>query len=135
MKRNYPTHILHQYFEERDSEFPNLSLIRPFFREANQNLKSLIVYGLERYPGRIDLLSDLDFFHEFENILRLLIIYYTRACVTQSNLETFAELARDFYYSTNPDGYEALYALKELFDHDTEKRTIDSLIAETEDGL
>jgi hypothetical protein len=128
--------ILHQYFEERDSESPNQPLIRPFFKEANQNLKSLIVYGLDRYPGRIDLLSDLDFFHEFENILRLLIIYYTRACVTQSNLETFTELAWDFYYSTNPDGYEALYALKELFDHDTEKRKIiDSLIAETEDGL
>ncbi|MBW2014763.1 MAG: hypothetical protein JRI69_13430 [Deltaproteobacteria bacterium] len=127
--------ILHQYLKERDSESPNLPLIRPFFKEANQNLKSLIVYGLEHYPGRIDLLSDLAFFHEFENILRLLITYYTRACVTQSNLETFTELAWDFYYSTNPDGYEALYALKELFDHDTEKRkTIDSLIAETDEG-
>jgi hypothetical protein len=127
--------ILHQYFEERDSEFPNLPLIRPFFKEANQNLKSLIVYGLDRYPGRIDLLSDLAFFHEFENILRLLITYYTRACVTQSNPETFTELAWDFYYSTNPDGYEALYALRELFDPDTEKRKIiDFLIAETEEG-
>ena len=128
--------ILHQYFEERDSESPNQPLIRPFFKEANQNLKSLIVYGLDHYPGRIDLLSDLDFFHEFENILGLLITYYTRACVTQNNLETFTELARDFYYSTNPDGYEALYALKELFAPDTEKRRIiDSLIAETEDGF
>lgn len=127
--------ILHQYFEERDSEFPNLPLIRPFFKEANQNLKSLIVYGLDRYSGSIDLLSDLAFFHEFENILRLLITYYTSACVTQSNLETFTELAWDFYYSTNPDGYEALYALRELFDPDTEKRKIiDSLIAETEEG-
>ncbi len=127
--------ILHQYFEERNSEFPNLPLIRPFFKEANQNLKSLIVYGLDRYPGRIDLLSDLAFFHEFENILRLLITYYTRACVTQSNLKTLTELAWDFYYSTNPDGYEALYALRELFDPDTEKRKIiDFLIAETEEG-
>ena len=84
-----------------------------------------------RYTGMIDLLSDLAFFHKFENILRLLITYYTRACVTQSNLETFTELAWDFYYSTNPDGYEALYALKELFDPDMEKRKIiDSLIAD-----
>ena len=127
--------ILHQCFEECDSEFPNLPLIRPFFKEANQNLKSLIVYGLDRYPGRIDLLSDLAFFHEFENILRLLITYYTRTCVTQSNLETFTEVAWHFYYSTNPDGYEALYALKELFDPDTEKgKIIDFLIAETEEG-
>jgi len=127
--------ILHQYLKECDSEFPNQALIRPFFKEANQNLKSLIVYGLDRYPGRIDLLSDLAFFHEFENILRLLIAYYTRACVAQGNLETFTELAWDFYYSTNPDGYEALYALKELFDPDTEKRKIiDFMIAETEES-
>lgn len=107
----------------------------PLIKEANQNLKSLIVYGLDRYPGRIDLLSDLAFFHEFENMLGLLITYYTRACVTQGNLETFTELSWDFYYSTNPDGYEALYALRELFDPDTEKRKIiEFLIAETEEG-
>ena len=54
--------------------------------------------------------------------------------MTQSNLETFTELARDFYYSTNPDGYEALYALREIFDPDTKKRKIiDSMIAETEE--
>ena len=35
--------ILHQYFEECDSEFPNQPLIRPFFKAANQNLKSLIL--------------------------------------------------------------------------------------------
>ena len=127
--------ILHQYLKECDSEFPNQPLIRSFFKEANQNLKSLIVYGLDRYPGRIDLLSDLAFFHEFENNLSLLITYFTRACVAQSNLETFTELAWDFYYSTNPDGYEALYALKELFDPDTEKRKIiDFMIAETEES-
>lgn len=127
--------ILHQYFEEYDSESPNFPLIRPFFKKANQNLKSLILYGLDRNPERIDLLSALSFFHEFENILRPLITYYTRACVTQRNPDTFTMLARDFYYSTNPDGYEALYALKELFEIGTEKRRIiDSLIAETEEG-
>ena len=133
-KEELSDRILHQYFEEYDSEFPNFPLIRPFFKKANKNLKSLILYGLDRYPGRIDLLSDLAFFHEFENILRILITYYTRACMAQSNLETFTELARDFYYSTNPDGYEALYALREIFDPDTKKRKIiDSLIAETEE--
>jgi hypothetical protein len=133
-KEELSDRILHQYFEEYDSESPNFPLIRPFFKKANKNLKSLILYGLDRYPGRIDLLSDLAFFHEFENILRIFITYYTRACMAQSNLETFTELARDFYYSTNPDGYEALYALREIFDPDTEKRkVINSLIAETEE--
>jgi hypothetical protein len=89
---------------------------------------------LDNYPARIDLLSDLAFFHEFENILNILITYYTKACIDQENLETFSELAKDFYYSTNPDGYEAYYALRELFEPETDKRNIiDFLIAENEE--
>jgi hypothetical protein len=69
-----------------------------------------------------------------QNILSTLISYYTTACVDQQNLETFTELAQDFYYATNPDGYEALYALRELFEPDTEKRkVIDFLISEEEE--
>jgi hypothetical protein len=60
--------------------------------------------------------------------------YYTRAGVDQQNLETFTELAKDFYYSTNPDGYDALYALRELFEPDTDKRKIvEFLILEEEE--
>jgi len=55
--------------------------------------------------------------------------------VNQVNLETFTELAQDFYYATNPDGYEALYALRELFEPHTEKRKIiDFLISEEEEA-
>jgi hypothetical protein len=40
------------------------------------------------------------------------------------------KLAKDFYYSTSPDGYEAYQALRELFGPETAKRKIiDSLIA------
>ena len=127
--------ILQIFLEERDAENPNLPLIRKFFKSANQNLKSLILYGLDHYPGRLDLLSDLGFFHEFENILSTLITYYTQACVDQENLEAFAELAQDFYNTTIPDGYEALYALRDLFEPGTDKREIiDILIAEEEGG-
>ncbi len=70
----------------------------------------------------------------FENILSILISYYTRACVDQQNLETFTELAKDFYYATRPDGYEALFALLELFEPHTDKRKIiDFLISEEEE--
>jgi len=49
-------------------------------------------------------------------------------------LEVFSELALDFYYATKPDGYEALYALRDLFAADTDKRkVVDFLIAEDED--
>ncbi len=127
--------IFESYSEEKTAENPNYPLIRKYYKEANKNLKSLLLYGLDNYPGRIDLLSDLSFFHEFENILSILITYYTQACVDQGNLDTFSELAKDFYYSTNPDGYEALYALRELFGPETDKREIiDFLIAEEEVG-
>ncbi len=114
--------IFQIFLEERDAENPNLPLVRKYFKRANQHLKSLILYGLDHYPGRLDLLSDLDYLHEFENILATLITYYTQACVDQENLETFSELARDFYYATIPDGYEALYALRDLFEPGTDKK-------------
>ena len=48
-------------------------------------------------------------------------------------METFSELAQDFYYATIPDGYEALYALRDLFEPGTDKRkVIDFLIVEEE---
>jgi len=125
--------IFVKFLAEHDAEEPNVPLIRRYFREANRNLKALILYGLDHYPGRIDLLSDLAYFHEFENMLSTVIKYYTQACVEQENLQTFGELAREFYWATNPDGYEALHALRELFAARKDKRTIiDFLIEEME---
>jgi hypothetical protein len=127
--------LFESYTEEKAAEQPNYPLIRKYYKAANKHLKSLLLYGLDNYPGRIDLLSDLAFFHEFENCLTLLIAHYTRACIEQENLETFTELVKDFYYSTNPDGYEAYYALRELLEPETNKRKIiDSLIAEDEEA-
>jgi hypothetical protein len=126
--------IFASYSEEKAAEQPNYPLIRKYYKAANKHLKALLLYGLDNHPGRIDLLSDLAFFHEFENCLTLLIAHYTQACIEQENLETFSELAKDFYYSTNPDGYEAYYALRELLEPETEKRNIiDFLIAEDEE--
>ena len=133
-KKKLSKEIFEIFSEEKASDNPNYPLIRKYFKKANQKLKALLLYGLDHYPGRIDLLSDLAFFHEFENILSTLISYYTRACVDQQNLETFSELAKDFYYSTSPDSYEALHALRELFEPDTEKRSIiEFMISEKEE--
>ena len=127
--------IFKSYSDEKAAENPNYPLIRKYFKEANKNLKSLLIYGLDNYPGRIDLLSDLALFHESENILSILIRYYTQACIDQGNLDTFSNLAKDFYYFTNPDGYEAYYALRELFEPETDKRKIiDFLIEEEEES-
>ena len=134
-RKEFSDRMLKIYFEEQAVENPNLPLVRKYFKAANQNLKSLILYGLDHYPGRLDLLSDLGYFHEFENMLGTVITYYTRACVNQENLETFADIAQEFYYTTLPDGYEALYALRDLFEPGTDKREIiEILIAEQEEG-
>jgi hypothetical protein len=127
--------ILDTLITERYKKRPNLPLIRKYFKSANQRLKALIIWGLDRYPASLQLLSDLTYFHEFENVLRLLIYYYTDACTNQTNLKMFTELAQDFYYATAPDDYNALFALRELFETHTEKRKIiDFLIAEEEKG-
>lgn len=123
-KKKFSMKIFEGYLKEKESENPNYPLLRRYFKEANQNLKSLITYGIENYPSRIDLLSDLAFFHEFEKILNLLITYYTKACVYQVDLDTFTELAKDFYYLTKPDGYNAYHALRETFEPETDKRKI-----------
>jgi hypothetical protein len=53
------------------------------------------------------------------------------------NLETFTDLAIEFYFATFPDSYDALYALREIIKTNPEKLTIiDALIleyTETED--
>jgi hypothetical protein len=133
--RDFSETILAAFLVEKDVEEPNLPLIRKYFKQANQNLKSLILYGLDHYPARIDLLADLAYFHEFENILSTLIKYFTRACMNQMNLETFTELAQDFYYATIPDGYEALYALRDLFEPESNKRKIIDFLIQEEQEL
>jgi hypothetical protein len=125
--------LLTLLLEERRREGANLPLIRKYFRAANQRLKTLILHGLERYPTSIALLSDLAYFHEFENNLRLVITHYTRACVQEKNLQVFSELARDFYEATIWDDYDAFYALKDLFELETKKRKIvDFLVTDAE---
>jgi hypothetical protein len=123
--------VLETFFKVKDAEKPNFPLVRKYFKAANQNLKSLILYSLAHYPARIDLLYDLAYYHEFENILSTLIDYYMRGCKNEMNLETFTDLATEFYFATLPDGYDALYALQELIGSNPEKRKIiDGLICE-----
>jgi hypothetical protein len=126
--------IMAIFLEERNAEHPNIPLFRKYFKSANQNLKALLLYCLDRYPTRTDLLADLAYFHEFQNILTLLIEYYILACEKETDMEKFTELAQNFYYSTNPDGYEALLALQDIFEPGTDKRKIvDYLITEDDE--
>jgi len=122
------------FLQERRSPTPNYPLFRKYFKQANKHLLSLILHGLQQYPVLDELLTDLAYFHEFQNILSTLIDHYTIACDLQGNLDVFSELAMDFYYSTAPDGYDALYTLKERHPAGSDKRKIIDCLNEIEDA-
>lgn len=126
--------ILEKFLEERRCSDPNYPLFRKYFRQRNKHLLSLILDGLTQDPAPIELLSDLTYFHEYQNILSTVIKHYTVACDLQDNFETFSELAMDFYYATLADGYDALYALKERYPIDSEKRAVVDFLNEIEDA-
>lgn len=126
--------IVEKYLEEMRCPDPNYPLFRKYFRQANKHLLSLILHGLNRDPVLVELLNDLTYFHEYQNILTTVIEHYTVACDLQENLETFSEIAMDFYYATAADGYDALYALKERYPIDSEKRGILDFLNEIEDA-
>ena len=71
-----------------------------YFRQGNPRLKELIIYGLETYPARVDLLDDLLFFHEFSEVYPLVVKYYMRACLLQEDMETISNLVLDFFDAT-----------------------------------
>jgi len=125
---------LETFLNERRSNDPNLPLIRKYFKDANQHLLSLILYGLHQYPVNVELLSDLGFFHESHPILTIVIDHYTVACEQQENLEVFSELVMDFYYVTIPDGYDALYAMRKRYPIGTDKRKVVDFLNEIEDA-
>ncbi len=122
------------FIEERRSKNPNLPLIRKYFKDSNKHLLSLILYGINKYPLNVEILSDLAFFHEYQPILNIVIDHYTVACKEQSNLEVFSELVMDFYYATIADGYDALYAMKELYPVENDKRKIVDFLNEIENA-
>ncbi len=134
-KETLSDRILAVYFSEHNAEHPNYALVRKYFKRANSNLKALLLVGLDRRPTNIDLLSDLAYFHEYENILRELIDRYTFACEKENDMSKFSEMAQDFYYAAIPDGYDALQALRELFSSNMQKREIiEFLITEHKDA-
>ncbi len=116
--------MLDAFLTEKDSDSPNYPLFRKYFKNGNENLKRMIISGLKRSPADIGLLSDLAFFHEFKNILSELIGCYLIACDHEQDLKNFEQLALQFYYDTDPDGFDALYELSEKYGPASDKGKI-----------
>lgn len=79
------------------------------------------------------LLSDLAFFHEYQNILDTVIKHYLIACEKQENLEVFADLIMDFYYAVSSDGYDVFQVMKEKYHPGTDKRKVIDFLDDIED--
>lgn len=124
--------ILDTYLTERYAEEPNIPLIRGYFKQANPQLKAIIVKGLALDPTNPDLLDDLAYFSEFDSMLGELIHFYTDACIREDDMERFSLLAQDFYRNTAYQGYDAFKELASLFPGGTKAAVIQQL-AETVD--
>ncbi|BBO90759.1 hypothetical protein [Desulfosarcina ovata] len=108
-------HILDAYLEERYTPTPNLPLIRKYFKQANPQLKAILLKGLSINPTDLDLLDDLAYFSEFDSMLGELIRFYAEACIQETDMERFSLLAQDFHMNTYDHGYDALQELTTMF--------------------
>jgi hypothetical protein len=106
--------IAEAFLQEKYSNNTNYPLIRKYFKKGNEALKLLLEYILENDSTNIDILNDLSFFHRHRPMLTKVIQFYKIACLMESDLEKFRDLAVDFYYNTEMDGYESFWALKEM---------------------
>lgn len=124
---------------ERESNEVNYALLRRYFRQGNDQLKKLILYGLGQDPVNESLLNDLVFFNEFKPNLKELVQFFGFACRASQDKAAFKKLTRDFYESTQPYGYDAFYELIQDETIDREKREIVKelkiLYSEFENGL
>lgn len=110
---------------------PNYPLWRRYFRAGNEQLKQLLLFGLEQSHTDRELLSDLSFMHEFVPMLKTLITLYIRACDAENEAEPFKALARDFDNHFYISGYEALMALCEHYaDHPLKAQWVKQIISE-----
>jgi len=107
--------VLDTYLRERYADNANIPLVRKYFKQANPNLKAILLRALEIHPTDPDLLDDLSYFSEFDSMLGELIHFYTDACLKETNMERFSLLAQDFHMNTFEQGYDALQELVVLF--------------------
>ena len=114
--RRGPTDSQFAYLDERYAETPNLPLIRKYFKQANPNLKALLLMAwLALNPTDLDLLDDLAYFSEYDSMLGELIHFYTDACLKETDMDRFSLLVQDFHMNTVEQGYDALYELTTIF--------------------
>jgi hypothetical protein len=97
--------------QEKNSSHPNYPLIRKYFRIGNNQLKRLILFGLNKNPSDAELISDLAFFNNFSVNLSEFIDYCTKAAVSVSNEKIFKRILTDFDWIAREYDYDTYHAL------------------------
>ena len=72
--------LIQVFIKELEVEEPNYPLFRKYFKSGNKNLLQLLLVGLSASPSNITLLSGMDYYHEHNNVLSIIIKMYLRAC-------------------------------------------------------
>lgn len=127
--------VIEAYLQERYTQTPNLPLIRKYFKQANVNLKAILLAGLSANPTDLDLLDDLSYFSEFDSMLGELIHFYKNACIRETDMERFSLLAQDFHMNTYDQGFDALYELHTIFQSGAKGAVIQHLAETIDDDL
>jgi hypothetical protein len=127
--------VIEAYLQERYTQTPNLPLIRKYFKQANVNLKAILLAGLSANPTDLDLLDDLSYFSEFDSMLGELIHFYKNACMRETDMERFSLLAQDFHMNTYDQGFDALYELHTIFQSGVKCAVIQHLAETIDDDL
>jgi len=104
--------FLQMYLDEKASPQPNYALIRQYFKQGNECLRKLLIFGLTKYPTEIGLLDDLGYYNEFRNVSGNLIQLYQKACEEESDIGRFEKLAMDFCDNTGWFGFNAVIELE-----------------------
>ena len=104
-----PDHFL----EEKYAPNPNDPFIKRYFRQANKQLKQLLLFGLVENPIDRGLLDEIAYFNESSSNLAELIDLYQQACIKVCSASEFENLAQDFYDVTCKHGYNAFHALQQ----------------------
>jgi len=116
--------VLDTYLAETASDSLNIPLLKSYFKKGNERLKELLLYGLEKRPTDIDLLSDLAYYHDFRNVLGELIQAYLRACEKESDPDRFSQMVMSFCLDTEPDGFDAFHELEHVYRPGSSKWTL-----------
>ncbi|WP_367364106.1 hypothetical protein [Candidatus Tisiphia endosymbiont of Nedyus quadrimaculatus] len=107
--------IVRDFALETISKTPNFPLMIRYFKQANNQLKKLLVLGLKYHPTNLLFLTNLAEFHIYSPMQQELIDAYINACKIEDDPKHFKSIVANFIQEGVESKFNALAILKELF--------------------